>query len=186
VPRTVNTSGCSSSCCNIPAVITETCCSASICSTGCCESLWSPTHESEQHQYLGHRTSILLQFMNCNVKRWFDYVELNSRHQLSYTKSELCTCKFLLLRHFNSWRWAYYITYEQETITQCHGITSLKNRVISCAYGPLVLQHIKTEIWVMEQNCLKQWFLIPSVMLNDPVILTKSHNLRARHTRPQA
>jgi len=42
----------------------------------------------------------------------------------------------------------------------------------------------------MEQNCLKQWFLIPSVMLTDPgkdhVILINSHNLRVGHTRPQA
>jgi len=72
----VNTSGCSLSCCNTPAAITETCCRISTCSKGLCKGLWSSAYEPEKHQYSGHRTSSLLQFMKCNVKkRWFDYVE---------------------------------------------------------------------------------------------------------------
>lgn len=131
----VNTSGCSLSCCNIPAAITETCCRVSTCSIGCCKSLWSSAHESEKHQYSGHKTSNLLQFMNCNVKKMVWLCWENSRHQLCYTKLELCKCKLLLLGYFNTRRWAYNIISEQETITQGHGVTSQKNRVLSCAYG---------------------------------------------------
>jgi len=58
---------------------------------------------------------------------------LRKFYQLCYTKLELCKCKFLV--YFNTWRWAYNVISEQETITQWHGFTSQKNRVLSCAYG---------------------------------------------------
>ena len=131
----VNTSGCSLSCCNIPAAITETCCRVSRSSIGCCKVLWPSAHESEKHQYSGHRTPNWLQFMNCNVKKRLWLCWENSRHQFCYTKSELCKCKFLLLGYFNTWRWAYNVISEQETITQWQGVTFQKNRVFSCAYG---------------------------------------------------
>jgi len=135
VSRSVNTSGFSLSCCSIPAAITETCCRVSTCSKGCCESLWSSAHDSEKHQYSGHRTSSLLQFMKCNVQKMVWLCWENSRHQICYTKSEPYTCEFLLLGYFNTWRWAYNVISEQETITQWHGVTSQKNRVLSFAYG---------------------------------------------------